>query len=173
MFHNPYSNAFNLGIIGRHLLQHWKSIYRPGTNFPLISAASIFSRWWRSWIWWWQKDQSSNNVYLPAPNKPFQKKIKAVSQYFDVDQDTERKLKRCERSQDPDLKQSFCSLLVNMYSSHSFAGGNSAILRHLCKISAANVTKNFALSAFTTWSVFFPFAKKFRGWRAFIGYVSE
>ena len=26
------------------------------------------------------------------------KKIKAVSQYFDVDQDTERKLKRCERS---------------------------------------------------------------------------
>ena len=87
------------------------------------------------------------------------KKIKAVSQYFDVDQDTERKLKRCERSQDPDLKQSFCSLLVNMYSSHSFAGGNSAILRHLCKISAANVTKNFALSAFTTWSVFFLLQK--------------
>ena len=78
MFHNPYSNAVNLGIIGRHLLQHWKSIYGPGTNFPLISAASIFTRWWQSWVWWWQKSQSSNNVYLPAPNKPFQKNQSSV-----------------------------------------------------------------------------------------------
>ena len=158
MFHNPYSNAVNLGIIGRHLLQHWKSIYRPGTNFPLISAASIFSRWWRSWIWWWQKGQYSKNVYLLAPNLPFKRIQSSVpifwcwSGHWD---NTKKMWTISGQDKDPNLRQIFCSLFVNMYSGHSFAGGNSAILRQLCKISAANVTKNFALSAFTTGSVFF------------------
>ena len=117
MFRNPYSNAVNLGIIRRHLLQHWKSIYRPGTNFPLISAASIFSRWWRSWIWWWQKGQYSKNVYLLAPNLPFKRIQSSVLIFWCWSghwENTKKMWTISGQDKDPNLKQIFCSLLVNV-----------------------------------------------------------
>ena len=150
MFHNPYSN---MQLI---LVSSGATCYSIGNLFMDLGPTFLLSvqpQYFRVDDDHEYDDGKKINLLIMFTCQRqinLSKKIKAVSQYFDVDQDTERKLKRCERSQDPDLKQSFCSLLVNMYSSHSFAGGNSAILRHLCKISAANVTKNFALSAFTT-----------------------
>ena len=175
MFHNPYSNAVNLGIIGRHLLQHWKSIYRPGTNFPLISAASIFSRWWRSWIWWWQKDQPSNNVYLLAPNLPFKRIQSSVPIFWSWSghwDNTKKMWTISGQDQDPNLKQIFCSLLVNVlrpqFCRRQLSNTSPALQdqRRKCH-------QKLCLVSFYYRICFFLLHKKCPDSHIFIGYVSK
>ena len=175
MFHNPYSNAVNLGIIGRHLLQHWKSIYRPGTNFPLISAASIFSRWWRSWIWWWQKGQYSKNVYLLAPNLPFKRIQSSVPIFWcwSGHWDNTKKIWTISgQDQDPNLKQIFCSLLVNVlrpqFCRRQLSNTSPALQdqRRKCH-------QKLCLVSFYYRICFFLLHKKCPDSHIFIGYVSK